>query len=1756
MIPRRFTEVIDSLTRFSSKGAHVALYLLSVSFRFDVKSDSSTMTQQGSEDIGLSQVQAYQFIEASAEIIRLLMDKEENGTETPAMSKSVSGSLVARVHAYIGLAKNVITNWSVDDIIDDNGFDTTLLLSAVRGNQLEVVDVLVKVYKANVQLTPAARAKLDTIPLIEACGLSTNEMAKKLMSFGAKASIVTPVSHRTVVDAIDAMDDAVLQAAMKEAIYGPCPLGVTLDDWEECLATCASTDASGEVSKLAACVDRVPELLSAELPLPDAFCLDQDVVEGENEEGFEVTTTLLYTAARAGNIHVVQLLIAKGANPLQPIHDGNTPFHVACFRGHVGVLEALLRAPVSKQLNLLARNNYGDTIVSYFRDDVPFSTQRRMKAMVGLSGNMLEVLTSGDVDDLEKLLAAYHPDEALEIQSSTQGPEQHAHTTLLIEAVKLGKVSAVKMLLVNGASPNGIPLQGAAPISTEPHTPTKQSAPYLGAGSPVVLAKTGRALKIPGSATPPPPTAQQVVTAAMDERPLFHAVKVCHYEIASLLVDFGADVNSLHEDNTTSWTATERQFLVGLLPETPEEHLLRAMFSIDELSDSNASRIDVDEIICKIRSHNELGKPLALTPTSTARPLLHHCCIAKNDHVLRKLLESGLVDAEEVDATANTPLHLAAIGQWALGVEILLPFCRNLQLPNAEGKTARQLAPPGSRIVSLIDARSADKAQNALREYLATIPRRRDPLLQDQCVDANHVTTFAQLRQRLSRHVSKCLEALKAKLHCSNNPALWDVLRSVEQRAHSLLAGSWNLEELSSVPPPNLFPQSIEGVFQSVRQESCENVAAAVKKMFLQASISDSTVGAKFLRAISEFEEAASSPALDVVQATSTLSQNLAEAATSLVTSGIKHEFRPLSLSFIDKCILGKLQSKYLSTAESLFDRDGIVATSLGRKATATAVFSTTSDSISPLAALPFIKKEFLQFVEEHVKLPKGRSGMNVQKLVASLTQGLDARMKLDKFCARADNIVMRFLEEYCGEEMNWIVATYGGISAAENTSAEEKAPAKSILPTIAAGVGASATSPSGYVIERYKEECLKQFSRTVLQRYSVGKSLSDGHLVPSDLLASSEPYFVSMETVARIVRDLIEEPTPQNPDPNDAAKTIPAVTAESQNYWLAYLKQLRESLATETASIPVNPKEMFEKYLHPISLQAKWRFLPLFGHIKYLEQYLKMNDVILVTAGTGSGKSVLLPQFLTRQGYRVVVTQPRRQPVISLGRHVADMFGRKNVGWHVGGSQSVNPKGQLQFKTDTLCLNEMLSMDALPDDTAVVIDECHERGPTMDMLLLTILHKMTVSTAGQGRRPTNFKLVLASATVDSHWFRSTVKTFQGASFVEMAVGVQAPYKVTNLDPPSTLLPWPENKQNGPPPRRPQIAAQDAFDIIKVSARAKVLVFLPHVLELEAALRIFKSMTSVAAATLHANTDRMDAKLSTCRVLFSNNIAETSLTIPGLTHVLDFNLAMEVNIEDERNCRTLHIVQATQAQAMQRRGRLGRRSEGYYRSYYCPVDAATQQYDFSGLPKQNKSGFDILPNEELSQLEIKARHYLSRSLFQTVAPERKWKLSSLGLGVGDRPAIMRLIPLSPDWERIGAMLSFSGEMVLSFKHAVDRGRRNSIFWEFPGIPNRFLGIPHQFLGIPGNSQGTPGNSQKPSQRTGNSPGKVFFFQGKPLGKTQEFLGIPNFTFGIPWNSQGLSQKRSFFFFLAVVFTAKPTFTTSLALELCPVVCAQ
>ncbi|MEU5984761.1 MULTISPECIES: ATP-dependent RNA helicase HrpA [unclassified Streptomyces] len=333
----------------------------------------------------------------------------------------------------------------------------------------------------------------------------------------------------------------------------------------------------------------------------------------------------------------------------------------------------------------------------------------------------------------------------------------------------------------------------------------------------------------------------------------------------------------------------------------------------------------------------------------------------------------------------------------------------------------------------------------------------------------------------------------------------------------------------------------------------------------------------------------------------------------------------------------------------------------------------------------------------------------------------------------------------------------------------------------------------------------------------------------------------------------------------------------------------------------------------------------------------IRDHQVVIVAGETGSGKTTQIPKICLElgRGVRGMIghTQPRRIAARTVAERVAEELRTplgEAVGWKVRFTDQVNPDATfVKLMTDGILLAEIQTDRELRAYDTIIIDEAHERSLNIDFLLGYLAQLLP-------KRP-DLKVVITSATIDPERFS---RHFGDAPIVEVS-GRTYPVEVRYR---------PLLEEEGDEADRDQITAIcDAVDELQSEGPGDVLVFLSGEREIrdtaDALLKKQLRNTEVLplyARLSHAEQHRVFQAHTGRRIVLATNVAETSLTVPGIKYVIDPGMARISRYSHRTKVQRLPIEPISQASANQRKGRCGRTSDGICIRLYSEDDFLTR----------------------------------------------------------------------------------------------------------------------------------------------------------------------------------------------------------------------
>lgn len=364
------------------------------------------------------------------------------------------------------------------------------------------------------------------------------------------------------------------------------------------------------------------------------------------------------------------------------------------------------------------------------------------------------------------------------------------------------------------------------------------------------------------------------------------------------------------------------------------------------------------------------------------------------------------------------------------------------------------------------------------------------------------------------------------------------------------------------------------------------------------------------------------------------------------------------------------------------------------------------------------------------------------------------------------------------------------------------------------------------------------------------------------------------------------------------------------------------------------------------ISLTSQEQQLPVNQMREQIRQAIQKHQVVIVCGETGSGKTTQLPQICLElgraaQGKMIAHTQPRRLAATSVAKRIAQEL-KTEIGSKVGYQIRFNDKSshytQIKLMTDGILLSQIQHDPYLKQYDTIIIDEAHERSLNIDFLLGFLKPLL--------RKRPDLKLIVTSATIDAERFAQHFIDKQGrpAPILEVS-GRMYPVEI-RYRPILQDLDDKQERSSAIQERDLMSAIADAVDECMAEGSGDILVFLPGEREIRETQELLRKhpLHGAEVLPLFARMSQQDQERifrptsNLRRIVLATNVAETSLTVPGIRFVIDSGLARIKRYSLRHKVEQLRIEAISQASANQRSGRCGRIGAGICIRLYDEAD--------------------------------------------------------------------------------------------------------------------------------------------------------------------------------------------------------------------------
>lgn len=448
--------------------------------------------------------------------------------------------------------------------------------------------------------------------------------------------------------------------------------------------------------------------------------------------------------------------------------------------------------------------------------------------------------------------------------------------------------------------------------------------------------------------------------------------------------------------------------------------------------------------------------------------------------------------------------------------------------------------------------------------------------------------------------------------------------------------------------------------------------------------------------------------------------------------------------------------------------------------------------------------------------------------------------------------------------------------------------------------------------------------------------------------------------------------------------------------------------------AIHKNPEEVLEAVEHiPVALLRN-----------LIRTELREHPNFVLIGETGSGKTTCLPPLLLELRDelgltgRIGVTQPRRVATRSVTARVSDMMGTEvgdTVGYHVRFDDFTTRETDITFMTDGILLRKIQFDPLLTEFSIIMVDEAHERSLNID-LCLGLLKDVNLLRLKVGMEP--IRLIITSATIERNKFAEYIAGEDMNNSVEIP-GKMFPVEVVY----ESEIPWRYDFM--------EAAAAKVKHIVDQNLPGDILIFMPGKREINMtidSLTLILGESDIDIIPLHAelspeDQDKIFLPSKKRKVIVSTNIAETSVTIDGIIHVIDSGLIKQTRFDARTGIEQLILVEHALSGLDQRKGRAGRTAPGYcYRLFTEAGLKARKKYQSPEIERSNlgqivlamkKVGIEDIENFDFIDPPSKSSiHQAIETLTLLGALDRDGHLTSIGefmVDLGLEPRLGRMV---------------------------------------------------------------------------------------------------------------------------------------------------
>ena len=429
---------------------------------------------------------------------------------------------------------------------------------------------------------------------------------------------------------------------------------------------------------------------------------------------------------------------------------------------------------------------------------------------------------------------------------------------------------------------------------------------------------------------------------------------------------------------------------------------------------------------------------------------------------------------------------------------------------------------------------------------------------------------------------------------------------------------------------------------------------------------------------------------------------------------------------------------------------------------------------------------------------------------------------------------------------------------------------------------------------------------------------------------------------------------------------------------------------------------------------------LPVSQHASEIIRALQERQVLVVAGQTGSGKSTQLPKLCLQAGFGISGmighTQPRRIAARSVASRIAEemkvTFGRE-VGFKIRFTDKTAENTHIKLMTDGILLAETQRDRFLEQYDAIILDEAHERSLNVDFLI-GYIHRLLAK-----RR--DLRVIVTSATLDANRFAEHFADAQGPAPIVEVSGRTYPVEVL-YRPPAVTEQFEQTTDD---------AILDGLEEIMQLGRGDVLIFLPTERDIRSTAKLIRARIQHNHNERQTQVLPLYARLSTSeqnrifqtgkhrRIVLATNVAESSLTVPGIRYVIDTGTARISRYSPRLKVQRLPIEPVSRASADQRKGRCGRIGPGVCVRVYSQEDYENREEFTTPEIRRTNLASVILQAKVLGLGNVEKIPFLDpprpdsirdgyKTLFELGAVDGRRELTKIGKRLAELPVDPRI----------------------------------------------------------------------------------------------------------------------------------------------------